>query len=197
MCIFGAPLAHKNRINHSKAPPNTQKGHQTKSSPSSFLFPFIIPKDLLEFTLRLAEEFRMPGSELAEHRCMLMQHLLQMYTIRQLDEISHNNLMQWRWWATQFLYHYVSCGFRVYPKFSGFTDFLDTPPSPAESVHPGHLCQNTTFLTFLTKQWFLVFSWPTKHVKIGIKHEILVKPLNFMKKVCFLGPKMTTFSTFP
>ncbi len=74
-------------------------------------------KDLLRFTTLLADEFKSDAAPIAESRYQMMQELSAMYVLAALREVSSQQLMDWRMHASLFFFWYVSCGFRVYPKF--------------------------------------------------------------------------------
>ena len=74
-------------------------------------------KDLLDFAVDLAQEFKEDGSDLARHRCQMMEELAAMYSLVRKHEVSADELMAWRAHAAMFAFQYASCGFKFYPKF--------------------------------------------------------------------------------
>ena len=72
-------------------------------------------RHLIPFALELAREYRHTAG--GEDRFQMMHHLSLMYDFAAKAELSHDDLMMWRWSSSLFMYYYVSCGYRVYPKF--------------------------------------------------------------------------------
>ena len=73
-------------------------------------------KDVLNFTMALAEEFKADGSAICEHRFLMMQELSAMYEFAKKTEVTTDELMRWRTHAAFFAYYYASCGFHFVPK---------------------------------------------------------------------------------
>ena len=74
-------------------------------------------RKLLPFAMMLVAEFRLVDGAFGEHRFQCLLQLCDIYELANKTELTDEELTQWRWKASLFLYHYVSCGFRVYPKF--------------------------------------------------------------------------------
>ena len=74
-------------------------------------------KDLLDFVVGLAKEFKEDGSDIAANRCLAVEELAAMYALVRKHEVSADELMAWRVHAAMFAFHYASCGFKFYPKF--------------------------------------------------------------------------------
>jgi len=74
-------------------------------------------KELLPFTITLANEFRDRDGAVGERRCHMLLELEAMYNLASQHQVTHQDLMDWRANAAMFMYHYVSCGYKVYPKF--------------------------------------------------------------------------------
>ena len=74
-------------------------------------------KDLLQFAVALAQEFKEDGSDVARSRCHAMEELAAMYALVRQHEVSADELMAWRAHAAMFAFHYASCHFKFYPKF--------------------------------------------------------------------------------
>ena len=72
-------------------------------------------RHLIHFALELAREYRHTAG--GEDRFQMMHHLSLMYDFATKTELSHDDLKMWRWSSSLFMYYYVSCGYRVYPKF--------------------------------------------------------------------------------
>ena len=73
-------------------------------------------KDLLRFTVELAEEFKDDGSPICAQRCQMMSELASMYALAQKHSATADELMAWRAHAASFAYFYAACGFKMYPK---------------------------------------------------------------------------------
>ena len=74
-------------------------------------------KDIFEFAVALAQEFKEDGSDVARSRCQAMEELAAMHALVRKQEISADDLMAWRAHATMFAFHYASCDFTFYPEF--------------------------------------------------------------------------------
>ena len=77
----------------------------------------------------LVAEFRFSDGDLGEHRFQCVKYLCDVYELSNKHELTSQELSQWRWSASMFIYYYVCCGFRVYPNFQSFITFC--------------ICQNT------------------------------------------------------
>lgn len=74
-------------------------------------------KRLLPFTLALAAELRHTDGALGEHRYQSLGYASKICSLASQREITSDELMSWRAWQALHMFHYASCGFRVYPKF--------------------------------------------------------------------------------
>jgi len=77
-------------------------------------------RKLLPFTLQLAAEFRDVHNDLAENRYQCVKYLCDIYELANKPEITEDELIVWRMTNCAFLFYYVTCGFKVYPKFHYF-----------------------------------------------------------------------------
>ena len=77
-------------------------------------------KRLLPFTLALAEEFQGHDGELGGNRLEAMRTLSAISDLADRRELSQANLATWRWLTAKHMFHYVACGFAVYPKHHYF-----------------------------------------------------------------------------
>ena len=80
-------------------------------------------RKLLPLTMQLVAEFRDVDGALGENRFQCVRHLCQIYELSNQRELSDADLTNWRQLASTFMYFYVSCGFRVYPKHHYFFHF--------------------------------------------------------------------------
>ena len=77
-------------------------------------------KRLLPFTMALAEEFQNHDGELGGHRLEAVRTLSAISDLAGRRELSQTDMTNWRWLAATHMFHYVACGFAVYPKHHYF-----------------------------------------------------------------------------
>ena len=78
---------------------------------------------LVPFTRELAEELRHKDGTLGEDRFRCLWFLEQINILSRKQDLTTDDLFQWRWYSTQFVFHYVRCGYHVAPKFHWFFHF--------------------------------------------------------------------------
>ena len=74
-------------------------------------------KRLVPFAMALAAEFRHVDGALGEHRHACLTYSDNICTMASKKELARQDFLDWRCWQSLHMWHYVECGFRVYPKF--------------------------------------------------------------------------------
>ena len=69
----------------------------------------------------MAAEFQGTDGELGLHRHQAMSNLQEICDLAKKQQLTKQELVQWRWLAALHMFHYAQCGFHVYPKFHYFT----------------------------------------------------------------------------
>lgn len=77
-------------------------------------------RKLMNFTADLASEMKHRDGELGIHRAEAMGLLQSICELGAKYDLTDQELMQWRWMASQYFYHHAMCGFRTYPKHHYF-----------------------------------------------------------------------------
>lgn len=74
-------------------------------------------KRLLPFVANLAEELRSADGALGEHRYQSLSYARRICDLASRRELTKQDMLDWRAWQALHMWHYIQCGFRIYPKF--------------------------------------------------------------------------------
>ena len=77
-------------------------------------------RDLLAFSVNIAEEMRHVNPSIGEDRYQSILCLSEIYVLAKHASLADDDLAHWRWLAAVHMYYYARCGFRVYPKHHYF-----------------------------------------------------------------------------